>query len=334
MSRINRVGCWFLVLAGLAAWSGCSSHPDVWKDLGGPPRVVVTFAPLASWVKAIGGEHVGVICLCTTQGPHEYQYSTKESIGVREANLLLAIGLGLDDSFADKLNRSASNKNLRYVKLGEQLPKELKLKAEEEDPGEKGKDHGEHEHQGEWDPHVWLGLDTAPLMAAMIRDELVKIDPKNKADYDRNYDALKTAMVKLGTEAGQVLGGKTMRLVTFHDSMRYFARGVKGLEIVDTIENGPGNDPNAKRFTKLIEECKEKNYHFIAKEPQYSAQAVDTLRNALKKEKLEVTVFTFDPLETANPAELDADWYVKNMANNLHILKEAMTPPAEEKAEK
>lgn len=317
-----------ILLLASFGWFGCSSHRDVWKDLGGPPRVVVTIAPLASWVKAIGGDHVGVICLCTTTGPHQYDYKARENISVREADLLLAIGLELDNSFADRLHRSASNKKLRYVKLGDKLPANLKLKAEHDSNDA----HEGHDHHGEWDPHIWLGLDTARELTTRIRDQLVDLDPKNKADYDRNYESLQKSLTNLGTEANQLLGGKQMRLVTFHDSMRYFARSVPGLEIVDTVENGPGNDPNAHRFIKLVEECKEKSYRFIAKEPQYPSQAVDTLKSALKKEKQEVEIFDLDPLETANPQELDADWYLRGMKRNLQNIRDALRPSGGEKA--
>ena len=37
--------------------------------------MVVSFAPLDSFVKSVGGKHVGVICLATTTGPHEYEYN-------------------------------------------------------------------------------------------------------------------------------------------------------------------------------------------------------------------------------------------------------------------
>jgi ABC-type Zn uptake system ZnuABC Zn-binding protein ZnuA len=43
-----------------------------WADQGGPPRVVATFPPLACFVRNVGGNHVGVLSLCTSSGPHEF----------------------------------------------------------------------------------------------------------------------------------------------------------------------------------------------------------------------------------------------------------------------
>src|SRR5260370_30289409 len=87
----------FMGVAGvsLAGSKGCSPAKAPWEGLGGPPRVVVSIPPLYSFVKAVGGNHVGVICLCTETGPHHYETTAQDAPAVREADLLVGIGLGL-----------------------------------------------------------------------------------------------------------------------------------------------------------------------------------------------------------------------------------------------
>ena len=162
---------------------GCASHEDVWAGKDGPPRVVVTFPPLVSFVKAVGGDHVGVICLCTDTGPHEYQYNATEIIGLREADLFLANGLGLDDKFADKLNRNVNKGDkMLYVKLGNKF-EDGKGKAllnplrQEHDEKDEAANKHEH-HHGNYDPHIWLGIPQAIKMVEEIRDALKEVGPE------------------------------------------------------------------------------------------------------------------------------------------------------------
>lgn len=335
---------WLLGLVLLVGGSlkGCASHPDPWKDAGDRTRVVVTFAPLESFVKKVGGDHVAVACLTTTTGPHHFDYRVKETIAVRGAQMLVASGLGLDDSFADKLHRSSANSKLRYLKLGKEVEeldesrkdKKDKLlieagKAKEEVAGEKGKhdhEHGKghhHDHESEWDPHVWLGFaSTVPPMIDAIRDELIKIDPDHSADYARNAAEFRKELLNLGTEAKKgLVDKKDKQLITFHDSMRYLARDL-GLTIVDIIEISPGETPTSDRYKKLIELCQEKKIKYIATEPQYPESAAKILKNQLADKKVEVRLIQIDPLETASTPLVSANWYLEQMKKNLEVLKE------------
>src|SRR5262249_19088288 len=127
-----------LGLVMMLGWLGCSPAPDPWG--GAPsPRVVVTFAPLYSFVKGVGGDHVAVRCLCTTAGPHHYEESAQDHQLVRDADLLFALGLTLDEKFADALAKDSRSKGFQYVKLGERLPRALLLPMGHHDEHEKGK---------------------------------------------------------------------------------------------------------------------------------------------------------------------------------------------------
>src|SRR5262249_54220428 len=66
------------------------------------PRVVVSSPPLDSFAKNLVADPRSVVCLCVTTGPHQYSYTIQDTQLLKEADLFLANGLGLDDSFADK----------------------------------------------------------------------------------------------------------------------------------------------------------------------------------------------------------------------------------------
>ena len=107
---------WFTALlpvAGLAALlglSGCGRSADPWEGESGSPKVVVTIAPLYSFVKAVTGKDGAVRCICTATGPHHYETDTRDARLLQRADVLFSIGLDLDRSSSDSLITLAQKK--------------------------------------------------------------------------------------------------------------------------------------------------------------------------------------------------------------------------------
>jgi zinc transport system substrate-binding protein len=319
-----------------SGFSGCARSTPLWQKRGGPPRVVVTIPALDSFVRNVGGDHVALVCLCTTKGPHHYEYTPDDAILMRDADLFFAIGLTLDEKFADPIQRESHNARLRYVELGERLPKELLRKGEEHEH-EHGKEEAKHEHaheheHGEYDPHVWLGIPQAIAMVEVIRDELKKVDsdPAHQADYDKNAAAYIETLKKLHADGKAKLKDKKNRkIIAFHESLGYFADSFD-LKIVDAIEMAPGQEASPTHLAKLVKKCKDEDVRVIAVEPQYqqgsSAKVLKEEVNNQVKKNIEFAVV--DPLETADAKDLSEDgkelkskdWYEKKMRENLDEL--------------
>src|SRR5262245_7676055 len=94
----------------LGLWSllGCGKEVDPWEgEPAGAKRVVVTIAPLYSFVRAVGGkDRVAIRCLCSTTGPHHYTADTRDARVLGRADLMLAVGLQLEP-FADSMRGMA-----------------------------------------------------------------------------------------------------------------------------------------------------------------------------------------------------------------------------------
>jgi ABC-type Zn uptake system ZnuABC Zn-binding protein ZnuA len=303
-----------LAVTALAIWSGCGSLPDGWEGEPGPPRVLVSFPPLYSFVKNVGGDQAGVICLCTDVGPHEYEFNANDTIKLKRADLFLANGLTLDDHFTDKM---VAGKKLRYRKLGEKLGDkkegDLLKKGEEETP---------------FDPHVWLGIPQAVAMVKRIRNELKEVDGGHADLYDENAKRYITRLEKLHHDGIEKLKGlKNVRVITFHDSMGYFADSF-GLNILGAIEPRPGVEPSSTDLVDLVEKCRnlkeeEKQLVLIAVEPQYPEKAAEVVKKQIEDKKTGVgkaVIVTIDPLETCAHDDLSADWYIKKMQQNIDSL--------------
>lgn len=325
MMRLHNVGAWARWMVGLSiallGVSGCGKVTDPWPDKPGP-RVMVTFPPLYCFAANVAGDDATVKCLLNTTGPHDYAANAQDALKLHRANLFLINGLELDESFADKLQRNADNPGLKVVKVGECIPKSQlrKLDASEAEGHE-----GHHHHHGEYDPHVWMGLPEAIKMVECVRDQLKQVDPAHAAGYDARAAAYIARLKNLQADGEMKLADKKDRnLISFHDSLAYFARTFK-LNIVNNIEARVGEQPSSATLSQLVKDCREKKVRLLAVEPQYPTNtAAETLLREIRKKGVPDADFVvIDPLETVAPPELTPDFYEKRMRENIdHLAKQ------------
>jgi ABC-type Zn uptake system ZnuABC Zn-binding protein ZnuA len=346
---LARAALALLPVVGLAA--GCGKVADGWPDKPGK-RVMVSFAPLYCFAANVAGDDAVVQCLLFDQGPHEYDYKPQDAVRLHRADLFLINGLGLDEKFAATLKGNASNGKLPIVEVGECIPQNQLRKPLESADAADAKDDGHH--HGDIDPHVWLGLPQAILMVDRIRDELKKIDPAHAAGYDQRATAYKEKLSKILADAKDRLSKKTEKqLVTFHDSLQYFAAAL-GLTIENSLQAHPDEEPNQQRLAKLVERCLEPTLRekpepairIIAVEPgQQSNPAARTLLRELqvklkeRRKKLqeegktlaeaeriapEPEIVEIDVLEEAAENDLTPELYERKMRDNIDRLVKAL----------
>jgi zinc transport system substrate-binding protein len=316
----------FALILAVAFYAGCRKQEDPWKEVpGGPTKVLVTIPPLYCFAKNVAGDDAAVLCLLGTQGPHDYEPTHTDALKARKANLFVSVGLGLDE-FTEKIVNSSGNKKLEVVELGEKALelKNLLLATEEheEHPSKEEKDG--HHHHGDHDPHVWLGIDQAKEMVGYLSTTFQKIDPANKANYEKRAKAYTADLEKLKEQGlNDLKAKKNKKLIATHDSLRYFAKSF-GLEIVGSIQPRPGIEAGGRKLADLVKLCKEKDVRVIVIEPQYPATNAEKLKEHLQGKGITVELVTIDPLETVAPAQLDENTYVKTMRENVKRLAEKL----------
>ena len=121
--------------------------------------VVVTTNIVADWVENIGGEHVDVFSLVPVGAdPHSFQPGAQDVAKIADAELVLSVGLGLEESWLKELLENAARDPSTIVELGEVVdPIEFgESHREEVEEGAEGEeDHEGHGH-GIDDPHFWF----------------------------------------------------------------------------------------------------------------------------------------------------------------------------------
>jgi zinc transport system substrate-binding protein len=305
---------------------GCkSSKSDTdanWPDKPGL-KIATSFAPIHCFAVNVAGDDATVRNIMTTTGPHDFEPTVDHAKLVSKADILFINGIALDDGAADQMKKGSSNTKLKIVPLSDAIPRQKRLESQcthEHKPGE------DHKHGD--DPHIWLSPDHAILMVNQIRDTLKAEDPAHAPGYDQRaaaYVAKLSALKEYGAE--KLKGKKDNRLVTFHDSLAYFAQ-CYNLEIRGILTQKPGQEPDDKELRKLIRICTDENKptRVIAVEPQYSnSTSGETLRKELVAKKVNNPVLVeIDTLETVRPDELTPDWYEKKIRANIDALAKAL----------
>lgn len=244
-------------LAAALVLAGCAGD-DTASD--GRPVVVATTSVLADLVGGVAGDTVRVTTLIPPGvDPHRFAPSTRDATRLREADLVVAIGLGLESGLEDTLASSEAD-GVPVLELGplvDPLPAGGDDEHEDEHGGEEEAEEDDGHGHGEFDPHVWLDplrmADAAGIVAARLA-ELEGAGGLTDAQWTDRGRAYADRLRKVDDEVVELLAtvpDDRRLLVTDHDSLRYFAERY-GFEIAGTFL--PGTSTDAQASTRAIAE--------------------------------------------------------------------------------
>jgi manganese/iron transport system substrate-binding protein len=195
-----------LLVEGCAAANSNRNTPDA----EGKPRVVATSTIIADLAQEVGGEEIQLTgILKPGTDPHVYEPVPADSRFLEEADLILYNGYNLEPGLIKLMN--AAGGKARKLAVGEAV-KPLQL------------DQGSEVVP---DPHVWGSAENAIAMVNTIRDELIKLSPKDRDKYTQRAaqltDELKQLHIWINQQIETIPADKR-KLVTTHDAFQYYGR--------------------------------------------------------------------------------------------------------------
>ena len=211
---------WIAVLvAVLLTAPGCGDDAPVSSDTGecAAPQLVATTTILGDVARDLMGEAGEVVVLMPVGAdPHAFQASARQAALLREADLVVANGLGLEEGLHDVLAAAAGDGVvvIEAAAFVDVLP----LDREEEDHGRGG--------HGDDDPHLWLDPRRMAEVVTGLGEALAAVDPACPDRWRVAAAASRERLLDLDAEIEQVLAaipGEHRRLITAHHSLGYFA---------------------------------------------------------------------------------------------------------------
>ena len=288
-----------LVVAALLV-AACSSEPAA----DDRPTIVATTSVVGDLVSNVVGEGAEVVVIMGPGvDPHDFQASVRQVESIAKADLVVGIGLGLEESLLDVIDAGSN----RLLLLGPEL-----------DPIEfQGDGHAADEGGQAFDPHVWQDPGRMAVAVEVIGDRLDGI-VEGATESARTYaDALRGARFR----------GHTAGVEDPHRSARdgHDPRGVRVLRgclrLRDHRRDRPGgttlSEPSAADLEQLARTIEESGTPAIFTEATHPT----TLARAVSDEvgrPVEIVELVSDALSA------DVPTYVEMIRTNTDRIVEAL----------
>lgn len=281
--------CVLLLLIGML--SGCVAKEE-------PADIAATTLPVYQFTQLLcEGTGLTVTRLITENVSclHDYALTVNQVKAVESANLIVINGAGLEDFMDDLLK----GKNVIDSSAGIQLL-------------EGCHDHDHEGHTHEMDPHIWLSVANATMIAMNVYNGLCHAYPEHADTFHSNMHSLMQKLQELDTYAKQMLQDLSCReLITFHDGFAYLADAYD-LTILAAVEEEAGSEVSSQALIELIELVRDHNLIAIFMEENGSDAAAKI-----------ISTETGVNLYILNMA-MAGDDYFEAMYHNINTLREAL----------
>ena len=190
--------------------------------------------------------------------------------------------------------------------------------AKEDDHDDHG--HHGHDHDYEFDPHIWLDPILVKQQVNVIRDGLIEADPQNKEYYEENARIYNNEIDALDMKIGSALSScQKDTIVPFHNAFSYLGERYD-IHIMALSGMAPDSEASAAEIAEFVDFVKDNDIKVI-----FSEELVDPRLAEVIADEANAQVLLFSPLEALTPDEAAKNVsYIDKMEDNLDSLKVAL----------
>ena len=243
-------------------------------------RVVATVPGLAALAKEVGGDKVDVESLSRgTQDPHFVDANPMLAVKLRDADLLVDVGLDLEIGWLPPLVNQSRN---AHIQPGgsRRLTAASVIQVLDVPTGPVSRAQGDLHPGG--NPHFLTDPRRAGQIAAAIAGKLAEIDPANAGSYgQRNQEFQKRLAAADARWQAQLAPVKGRKVFTRHRTLTYFFDW-SGVVSVGELEPRPGVPPPPAHLADLVLVAQREDVRAILVEDYYDTRSADVVANHSK----------------------------------------------------
>lgn len=222
---------------------------------------------------------------------HDYTLMTEDIKKVEEADIFISNGLGMEN-FINKLIEA--NSDMKVIDSSKNI-KNVMI------------------YEGETNPHIWTSIDNYILQVQTIANELKEYNSENKSIYEENeqiyVDELEQLKNRLDEELKKLEGKKA---VCLNETFEYMGKEL-GLELLTVETDHEESTMSAETLKNIIDTVKKENIEIIIIDKNDNKSNAETIANETGAKIYE--------LNSGLTGNLDKDAYIKQMEENIEILK-------------
>lgn len=263
------------VLGSALALSGIAAAP---AQAASKLKIVTATTDLAALAEEVGGDRVSVESIARGyQDPHFVEAKPSFLLKLRQADLLVVVGLQLEISWLPPLITQCGNPRIQIGAPGyldaSQFAEILDIPT-----GPVTRAMGDVHPFG--NPHYWLDAENARRIARGIRMKLAEMRPDDAAYFEQRFQSFSQRLgqaEKIWEEEMKPFHGR--KVVTYHRSWPNFAKRF-GLDVVGYVEPRPGIPPSPRHTVELIQMMKRENVKIILVEPYFDLKTPKSIASA------------------------------------------------------
>jgi zinc/manganese transport system substrate-binding protein len=238
-------------------------------------KVVTSTEDLASLTREVGGDRVNVTSIARGyQDPHAVEAKPSFLLLLKNAELLVVVGLELEIGWLPPLLDQSRNNNIRPGATG-YLDVSQGVEILDRPSAAVNRSMGDVHPLG--NPHYWLDPANAVRIAIQVRNRLAQLRPADAAYFDQRLNAFK---VRINAANKRWLATfapyKGAKIITYHRSWSNFVRHF-GLNVVDQVEPKPGIPPSPSHTLAVINTVKREKIKAIVMEPYFDRKTPQSI---------------------------------------------------------
>jgi zinc/manganese transport system substrate-binding protein len=244
-------------------------------DAVGKIKIVTATSDLAALAQEVGGDRIEVESIAKGyQDPHFVEAKPSYLLKLRQADLLIVVGLQLEIGWLPPLITQSGNGHIQIGGSG-YLDASQFAEILEKPTGEVTRAMGDVHPYG--NPHYWLDPENGRRVAKGIAEKLAELRPSEAAYFNQNFESfnqrLTEAIRKWDAELEPYRG---RNVITYHRSWPNFLRHF-GLMTMGEIEPRPGIPPTPSHTLGLINMMKRENVKIILVEPYFDPKTPESI---------------------------------------------------------
>ena len=237
--------------------------------------VVTSTTDMAALTQEVGGDKISVESIAKGyQDPHFVEAKPSFLLKLRQADLLVVVGLQLEIGWLPPLINQSGNPRIQVGAPG-YLDASQFAEILEIPQGTVTRAEGDVHPMG--NPHYWLDPDNGRRIAKGIAGKLSDSDPGDAAYFQQrfqDFDKRLTAAEQKWDE--EMKPYRRRKVVTYHRSFPNFAKHF-GLDVIGYVEPRPGIPPTPTHTLELIQLMKRENCKVVLVEPYFDLKTPQSI---------------------------------------------------------
>jgi zinc transport system substrate-binding protein len=287
-----------ILLSGLLLLTGCGKRS---YDQPVKPLIITTIYPYELIVRQLVDTLFTVQTLLPPDAsPHSWSPGPRDIVSLRQADLVISNGLGLETNLEKYLSTLGKN----HLVMAELIKDKLHAVPKEETVEAHGQ---EHKHSTEINPHIWTSPDLLTDMILALSAELGKRYPMLQSGLESKARLMIMELNRVdGKIKTEVMQSETPAVITLHDAFVYFFDYFH-IEYLGAVQPAGGKEPSPRQLSELADKVRQHKIKAIFIEPRMNPQPAQILAR-----ELGLNVLQYDDLGTTLKVRTIAEYIWQN----------------------